>query len=136
MISVKTEYNGKKFVLNPLRVKEAFEHFKGQEIELTVRKWKNDRTSRQNRAFHGWCKIIADETGDTPEDVKGEIKRKYLEKLIRDENGEPKIDPETGEFRTKIQDTSSLSIEEFSELQSRVMDLAEFLSIKLPVYED
>lgn len=133
-LSVKTETRNNKFILNPNKVREILNHFEGQEIELSVRKWKNDRTSRQNRAFHGWCKIIADETGDTPEDVKGELKKKYLEKLIRDENGEPKID-ENGEFRTKIMDTSALSVEEFSELQARVMDVAEFLNIKLPTYE-
>ncbi len=134
-LKVKTEHNGKGFVLNRSKVIEIFKHFQNQEIDLSVRKWSNNRTARQNRALHGWCTAIADHTGDSPEDVKGELKRKYLEKIIYDADGEPKLD-EHGEIRTKIVGTSELTIEEFSDFQARVMDVAKFLGVELIAYEE
>ena len=125
-LSVKTEYNGKSFVLNRGKVKDAFEHFKDQEIELTVKKWAIKRTSRQNRWFHKACAIIADEQGDDPETTKFEIKDQYCRKPCLRKDGTPKYD-KNGNVKTKIVGTSSISSVEFSELQSRVIEIGYFL---------
>jgi len=135
-LSVKTEYNGKSFVLNRGKVKDAFEHFKDQEIELTVKKWKDNHTARQRRTLHGWAKIVADETGQDYLSIKEAWKSLFLKDAMKDKDGEIMVDHH-GEILEYVKPTSRLNIEEYAGFLTHVQIwTAEFLNIKLPTYEE
>lgn len=134
-LKVKTEHNGKRFVLNRSKVIEIFKHFENQEIELSVKKWKDSRTKRQNDTLHGWAKIVADETGQDMEAVKEAWKSLFLKDAMRDANGDIMIDHH-GEILEFVKPTSRLNIEEFAEFLTKVsIWTQEFLNITLPTNE-
>jgi len=135
-LSVKTEFKNGKFVLNPGKVQEALRQFDGQEIELTVKKWKDNRTNRQNRTLHGWCKIIGDFTGDDTHKIKEILKWKFLREEILDDDGFYTLD-EKNNIIEIARSTSGLNIEEFAEFLTKIsIWTAEFLNITLPVNEE
>src|SRR3990167_3285602 len=96
------------------------------EYELILRKPKKDRSSPQNKYFHGYIvKEISDFTGFTPEETKDLLKLKFLKTtaLVTTKKGNIEI-----EF---IKPTSSLSTVEFEQLCTEVR---EWASIKLELY--
>ena len=132
-LSVKTEHNGAGFILNRAKVLEIFKHFKNQEIELTVRKWKDNRTTRQNRTLHGWAKIVADDTGQDMMTIKEVWKALFLKGAMKDEEGQLMVDHH-GEILEFVRPTSSLNIEEFAEFLTQIsIWTAEFMNITLPI---
>lgn len=135
-ITVKTEYKSRKFILNPAKVKEAFEHFEGQEVELSLKKWQDDRTTRQNRTLHGWAKIVAEETGQDMITIKEAWKSLFLKGAMQDKDGELMADHH-GELLEFVRPTSSLNIEEMAEFLTKIsIWTGEFLNITLPVSEE
>jgi len=51
----------------------------GQEIDLTIEKWQDQRSMQQNRYYWGVVvKIISDDTGNNPETVHEFLKAKFL----------------------------------------------------------
>lgn len=45
---------------------------------VDIQEAKTKRSNDQNRLFHWWCRIIADDTGSTMVDVKDYLKTKFL----------------------------------------------------------
>ena len=69
--------------------REYMQKLEGQQVDLTVKKWKDQRSVQQNCYY--WAvvvKIISDDTGNDPETVHEFLKAKFLPKcetIIKDE---------------------------------------------------
>ena len=57
----------------------------GKPLVVRIDQKQEDRSKAQNRLLHMWFGQIARHTGDTPEAIKFEMKKKYLAKIyVRD----------------------------------------------------
>jgi len=67
---------------------DAWERFlRAQAFPMTVSQAKGARRSNpQNATFHAWCGQIAAETGESPAEVKAEIKLRYGLPIMEAEN--------------------------------------------------
>lgn len=92
---------------------------------LTVKQFRPKRSLSQNNLFHSWVQIIADSTGNEPNDVKSALKDLYLPlKVAKIGKVERMVRPET----------SSLEVGEMSVFMDRVQAFAATeLGIHLPV---
>ena len=94
---------------------------------VEIKEYKKNRTLAQNRTFHGWCDVIAKETGNNLEYIKDSLKLKVLgiEKRIVD-----------GVELTEIRSTARLDVSEFRKLLEATQVLALSLDIKLMIPDD
>ena len=57
----------------------------GKPLVVRIDQKQEDRSKAQNRLLHMWFGLIARHTGDTPEAIKFEMKKRYLAKIyVRD----------------------------------------------------
>jgi len=80
--------------------------------QIDIKPYKKPRTLDQNALFHGWCKILATETGNDFEDTKEALKAMFLPpryveidgKVIEVRRSTAKLDTkDMAEFCTRIQ---------------------------------
>ena len=93
-------------------------------IEVTAKPYKKNRSLEQNDMFHAWCGSIADKTGHT----KMEIKDIILEQVF---GAEDYLNLQ-GDQRTRIRQTSSMTIGEMSELIERSTQIGIELGADVP----
>jgi len=93
-------------------------------IEVTVKPYKKNRSLEQNDMFHAWCGSIADKTGHTKEEIKNI--------LIETVFGTEEYINLQGDQRTRIRQTSSMTIGEMSELIERSTQIGIELGADVP----
>ena len=59
-------------------IEKCFKNFEGKEIDISIKKHRDNRSTTQNRYYWAYLKIISDETGDTSKDLHEFLKRKIL----------------------------------------------------------
>jgi len=93
-------------------------------IEVIVRPYKKNRSLEQNDMFHAWCGSIADKTGHSKEEIKNI--------LIETVFGTEEYINLQGDQRTRIRQTSSMTIVEMSELIERSTQIGIELGADVP----
>ena len=93
-------------------------------IEVTVKPYKKNRSLEQNDMFHAWCGSIADKTGHSKEEIKNI--------LIETVFGTEEYVNLQGNQRTRIRQTSSMTIVEMSELIERSTQIGIELGADVP----
>jgi hypothetical protein len=93
-------------------------------IEVIVRPYKKNRSLEQNDMFHAWCGSIADKTGHTKEEIKNI--------LIETVFGTEEYINLQGDQRTRIRQTSSMTLGEMSELIERSTQIGIELGADVP----
>ena len=93
-------------------------------IEVVVKPYKNNRSLEQNDMFHAWCGSIAEKTGHT----KMEIKDIILEQVYGTED----YLNLKGEVRSRLRQTSGMTVQEMSELIERATQLGIELGADIP----
>ena len=93
-------------------------------IEVTAKPYKKNRSLEQNDMFHAWCGSIAEKTGHT----KMEIKDIILEQVYGTED----YLNFKGEVRSRLRQTSGMTVQEMSELIERATQLGIELGADVP----
>ena len=93
-------------------------------IEVVAKPYKKNRSLEQNDMFHAWCGSIADKTGHTKEEIKNI--------LIETVFGTEEYINLQGDQRTRIRQTSSMTIGEMSELIERSTQIGIELGADVP----
>ncbi len=93
-------------------------------IEVVVKPYKKNRSLEQNDMFHAWCGSIAEKTGHT----KMEIKDIILEQVYGTED----YLNFKGEVRSRLRQTSGMTVQEMSELIERATQLGIELGADVP----
>jgi len=93
-------------------------------LEVVVKPYKKNRSLEQNDMFHAWCGSIADKTGHT----KMEIKDIILEQVF---GAEDYLNLQ-GQTRSKLKQTSGMTVQEMSELIERATQLGIELGADVP----
>ena len=93
-------------------------------IEVVVKPYKKNRSLEQNDMFHAWCGSIAEKTGHT----KMEIKDIILEQVF----GSEEYLNFQGERRSRLRQTSGMTVQEMSELIERATQLGIELGADVP----
>jgi len=93
-------------------------------IEVTAKPYKKNRSLEQNDMFHAWCGSIADKTGHTKEEIKNI--------LIETVFGTEEYINLQGDQRTRIRQTSSMTLGEMSELIERSTQIGIELGADVP----
>jgi len=94
----------------------------GKHLDVKIGEHKPPRTLSQNATLHMWFGEMADQTGAEPEDIKRELKHRFLPKVERRILGKVRIVP-VG--------TSDLSKAQMIEFMERVQQLAAEYEIAL-----
>ena len=92
--------------------------------EVIVKPYKKNRSLEQNDMFHAWCGSIADKTGHTKEEIKNI--------LIETVFGTEEYINLQGDQRTRIRQTSSMTLGEMSELIERSTQIGIELGADVP----
>ena len=95
-----------------------------QILEVVVKPYKKNRSLEQNDMFHAWCGSIAEKTGHT----KMEIKDIILEQVYGTED----YLNFKGEVRSRLKQTSGMTVQEMSELIERATQLGIELGADVP----
>ena len=95
-----------------------------QILEVVVKPYKKNRSLEQNDMFHSWCGSIAEKTGHT----KMEIKDIILEQVF---GSEDYLNLQ-GEVRSRLRQTSGMTVQEMSELIERATQLGIELGVDVP----
>lgn len=98
-------------------------------MQVEIKRFVAKRSLPQNALLHKWFGIIADETGDTADGVKEDLKRMFLQMVER----ESRI---TGEVVMEPKRTRDLSKEEMRDFMTRIEAWAATWGIALPHPED
>ena len=93
-------------------------------IEVVVKPYKKNRSLEQNDMFHAWCGSIADKTGHSKEEIKNI--------LIETVFGTEEYINLQGDQRTRIRQTSSMTLGEMSELIERSTQIGIELGADVP----
>lgn len=96
---------------------------------VEIKQHKPKRSLSQNALLHKWFGVIADETGDTADGVKYDLKRMFLPSVER----ESRI---TGESVMVPKRTRDLTKEEMRDFMTRIEAWAATWGIALPHPED
>ena len=92
--------------------------------ELTIKPYKKNRSREQNDMFHGWCGTIAEKTGHS----KQEIKQIMVESTFGTED----FLNLQGLTRTRVKETSGMTVGEMSELLERTIQIGIELGAEAP----
>ena len=95
-----------------------------QILEVVVKPYKKYRSLEQNAMVHSWCGSIAEKTGHT----KMEIKDIILEQVF---GSEDYLNLQ-GEVRSRLRQTSGMTVQEMSELIERATQLGIELGADVP----
>lgn len=89
-------------------------------LVISVKKWYQKRSLKQNSLFHAYVQILADYFGYGPDTMKELIRLKWLKKALYNNKGEEAIDVTTGEVLFELRSTTSLSTVEMMELCEQI----------------
>ena len=95
-----------------------------QILEVVVKPYKKNRCLEQNDMFHAWCGSIADKTGHSKEEIKNI--------LIETVFGTEEYINLQWDQRTRIRQTSSMTLGEMSELIERSTQIGIELGADVP----
>jgi hypothetical protein len=110
--------DGKKLILDyPEAFKAYYARFKGDEVEVEIRKRRTKRSDRQNRAFHAMVMPWAKDEGHSID----ALKRDLLAAIF---GLSEKTSPLSGQPIPNIEHTSDLDVQQFNELIERTMEIA------------
>ncbi|MGI9503966.1 MAG: hypothetical protein ACR2RE_13035 [Geminicoccaceae bacterium] len=101
--------------------------------EMTVKKYKRNRSLEQNALYWRWLGIIHSETGQDSDDIHEVMMRKFLEPRLVNES------PNDSEHiqRVQVYSTRKLKVPEFTEYLDKVHAWAgSTLGIALPLPEE
>ena len=93
-------------------------------IEVIIKPYKKNRSLEQNDMFHGWCGTIAEKTGHS----KQEIKQIMVESTFGTED----FLNLQGLTRTRVRETSGMTVGEMSELLERTIQIGIELGAEVP----
>jgi len=102
----------------------AIEVDKDRLLEVVVKPYKKNRSLEQNDMFHAWCGTIADTTGHS----KQEIKQIMVESTF----GTEEFLNLQGRTRTRLKETSGMTVGEMSELLERTIQIGIELGAEVP----
>lgn len=126
-------FPNEKFIWRDL--KEAFKD--GEKGTVEIKSRRKPRSLSQNNYLHMCLQMIADETGNSLEDVKTTLKLMYAKKPLLDKEGEPICDVESGEVAYTIQNTRDMSTVDAMGFTENVRVFArDFLMMELPLPEE
>lgn len=116
---------GKLDFLNRQAFVDDFAQYEDRDIEIWVRLHKSKRSLNQNRYYFFICKLIAEETGDTPKDVHEALKFKIL--------GKEQYSV-FGEVYSRVRSTAKLNTKEFEDYLEQVRAFcASYLGMVIPL---
>jgi len=122
-----------RYVYADLRV--AFDDQAKVTVEIKTRR--KPRSLSANSYLHMCLQIIADETGNSLDQVKTSLKAMYAKKPLLDKDGEPIFDKKTGEQAMYVQDTHDMNSLECSDfIENMKMFAIDFCNITLPDPEE
>lgn len=117
--------NGKLILPDTIPLRNELNLLREGMVQVTVKRWSEKRSNKQNKLFWLWLRVIADSTGYTPLQVKSILQYKFL---FVDEYCE-----KTGDIIPRIRSTSELSKKEFTEFMDNVnLWASEYLKLDLP----
>ena len=93
-------------------------------MEIIIKPYKKNRSLEQNDMFHGWCGTIAEKTGHS----KQEIKQIMVESTF----GTEEFLNLQGRTRTRLKETSGMTVGEMSELLERTIQIGIELGAEAP----
>ena len=96
--------------------------FEGKEMEVKIKRKSKSRTDQQNNLYWAYMAIIAEDTGNDPEDLHATFRAKFL------------ID-RSGKFPI-VKSTTQLSTIEFGEYIDRIASFVADYGIVLPSPDD
>lgn len=99
-------------------------HGDEQTIQVTAKPYKKTRSLEQNDKFHAWCGSIAEKTGHTKEEIK------YI--IVEQVFGSEDYVNLQGEPRSRLKQTSSMTVAEMSELIERATQIGIELGADVP----
>jgi hypothetical protein len=95
--------------------------------DITITKYKKDRTASQNKLMWLWLGIISNDTGESPENLHQVFKLRFL--------GTEKI--QSMGYSIEIpKSTTKLTTQEFTDYLDKIEGLALSIDIRLPHPED
>lgn len=116
-------------------LKDIFEDYSKVTVEIKSRR--KPRSLPQNKLFHAYCGIIAEETGNSLEVVKSTLKVMFCKKPMLDGDENEIVNRESGEVLYYIQDTRDMSTVEMAGLTENTrLFAAEWFGIILPLPEE
>ncbi len=98
---------------------------RAQSVE--IKQYRKNRSTSQNKLYWLWLNVIADYTGDDPDDVHIIMKKRLLGTIRR---------PVMGVLEEMPNSTKKLTTEEFSSYLERLEQLCNLLQIVLPKPDD
>jgi hypothetical protein len=98
---------------------------KPQSVE--IKEYRKNRSNSQNRLYWSWVNLIAEHTGDLPEEIHEMMKQRLLGTVPRRIMGEDCL---------VTKSTTKLTTCEFTEYLQRIELLADKLQIRLPHPDD
>lgn len=115
-------------------LKDIQDAFKNDEkVTVTIKTRRKPRSLSANNYLHLCLQIIADETGNSLDNVKSTLKLMYAKKPLLNKDEEPIIDEKTGEQAFYVQDTSDMDSFEFGQFVENVKMFAiDFCGFSLP----
>jgi len=108
--------------------KNAIDYINGLDLSSpwTIEIKKGRRSLNQNDLWHKWIDIMADHSGDTPENMKTAVKREIL-------GMQELVSPLTGEIYYVDYETHKMTKDQFSKLMTQTIVLAsEYYGLSLP----
>lgn len=112
--------NGRPVLELPDEFQRLKESLNGEQIEITLRKRRKDRTSPQNRFYHGVVvKYLSEFTGHTAEEIHESLKHRFL--IERGDEALP-----------RVRSTSSLDTQEFARYIDDCIQLAAEFGCIIP----
>jgi len=115
-----TVSGGKFLPDDPETFKRAFYGYEGKKCTVTVKRFQKNRSSNQNRYYHGVVvKMLAEHCGYTPEEMHGTLKSEFLRE--KGKNG----------MTTLVRSTADLSTVEF---ENYLEQIRQWASIEMNLF--
>lgn len=106
----------------------------GEKVTIVIKTRRKPRSLKQNSVLHWYINAIADETGQSAEDIKAVLKHLFLSVDMIDQNGDIMADKSSGEVLKRYKSTTELSTVEAMEFIENIrMWALDFLGIVLPL---
>jgi len=103
--------------------------FKEKDVTIDIKRKKSKRSLQQNRFFHSWCNLLAEELGYSKDEIKEILKFKFLRV--------EEINDITGDVFTYTKETSKLNKMEFADFCSEIQQWTkDKLNITLPLPDE
>ena len=103
------------------------QHNINKPLQVDIKPYKKNRSNSQNNLYHMWKKIIADETGETEEELHKKLKVRFIGVVESECEGVTLTEPIS---------TTTLDTVAFSQFLNKIEGLGHFLNINLPIPDD